>query len=158
LKDWRTNWNRIVDVNPSLENSIPTGRFQPIGYLVQQHLARADRPVKAYESWANLIPSDFHRHVLGEVTGPARTIANDPYCLGTIKHYASLAPMAHTARKPMFDLRQADGIGGGHIQAVAKCRGDFQEIALRILSALNSAPHLPNLSIPENYSQPGKEL
>lgn len=60
----------------------------------------------------------------------------EPVDGATVKHFASLAPFAHTARKPMFDLRQADGIGGGQIQAVAKCRDDFNKLAGRLLARL----------------------
>ncbi|CRI65096.1 hypothetical protein THIOKS12240010 [Thiocapsa sp. KS1] len=53
-----------------------------------------------------------------------------------IPHYASLVPIAQQARKPIFDLKQADGIGGGQIQAVARCRENFTKIAARLLERL----------------------
>jgi hypothetical protein len=42
-----------------------------------------------------------------------------------LKHFASLVPLAQVARKPIFDIEQADGIGGGQIRAVAKARTEF---------------------------------
>jgi hypothetical protein len=48
----------------------------------------------------------------------------------------SLAPIAQLARKPMFDLKHADGIGGGQIQAVARCRREFRELARQIVERI----------------------
>ncbi len=141
LLQWREDWTRVTS-QPSFRRrhaQLPIHAFQPIGYLVQQHLARADRPVKAFKNWAARIPEEFQRFVLNQSPASGVTIETDANCLGTIKHFASLAPYAHTARKPMFDLKQADGIGGGQIQAVAKCREDFRTLAARIAERLASA-------------------
>lgn len=55
-----------------------------------------------------------------------------------VKHFASLVPCAQQARKPLFDLKQADGIGGGQIQAVAKCRTQFEQLAKLLLARLGA--------------------
>jgi hypothetical protein len=36
----------------------------------------------------------------------------------------------------MFDLRQSDGIGGGQIQAVARCRREFEDLVRELLARL----------------------
>jgi len=96
---------------------------------VQQHLARADRPVSAYARWAELIPSTFREKILDEASTEKRVqMSDDPYCIARIKHFASLVPYAQQARKPMFDLRRADGVSGGQVQAVASCRKQFQQL------------------------------
>jgi len=37
-------------------------------------------------------------------------ITNDPNCLRLLKHYRGLVPMAQEARKPILDLKPADGV------------------------------------------------
>jgi len=49
-----------------------------------------------------------------------------------IVDYAGLVPIAQQSRKPIFDLEQADGIGAGQIQAVARCRDNFTRIGTRL--------------------------
>ena len=65
---------------------------------------------------------------------PARTtkVTDDPSCLGLLKHYRSLMPMAQEAKKPMFHLRAADGALGSHVKAVESARHDFETLAKRI--------------------------
>jgi hypothetical protein len=55
--------------------------------------------------------------------------ANDD---GALKHYRSLMPMAMTAHKPMFLLKEADGARGAHLEAVQACYDDFYQLARRI--------------------------
>ncbi|MFA7237681.1 MAG: AAA family ATPase [Phycisphaeraceae bacterium] len=140
LRQWREDWNiiRQTRMTGRPQAELPPHNFEPIGYLVQQHLARVDRPVKAYKDWAVKVPEEFHRNVLDENPAPQYTIEDDPQCIATIKHFASLVPFAQTARKPMFDLKQADGVGGGQIQAVAKCRRDFEQLTNAIYQRLTN--------------------
>ena len=138
LREWRTDWNVVIQrhMQGRMQAALPPHEFSPIGYIVQQHLARADRPVQGYARWAAQIPGEFHHSVLDETAASTYTIDDDPACIATIKHFASLVPIAQVARKPMFDLKQADGIGGGQIQAVAKCRGEFTALSRDLLTRL----------------------
>jgi cellulose biosynthesis protein BcsQ len=134
MREWREDWNRAVERN----TEPPAARsFTPRGYIVQQHLARVDRPVRGYERWASEIPRYFHEYVLAtpERSWPVGT-EDDPYRLAMLKHFASLVPLAQDARKPIFDLKQADGIGGGQIQAVARARGELEELVGRLRAVL----------------------
>jgi len=36
----------------------------------------------------------------------------------------------------MFDLKQADGVGGGQLQSVAKCRTEFEALAIKLMDRL----------------------
>jgi cellulose biosynthesis protein BcsQ len=135
LREWRKDWNvvRQSHLEGRDQATLPPHSFDPIGYIVQQHLARADRPVAGYEKWSSQIPAVFHEFVLEDAASATLRVDKDRYCLATLKHFASLVPLAQVARKPMFDLRRADGIGGGQIQAVAKCREEFESLA-RVLA------------------------
>jgi hypothetical protein len=111
--------------------------MQPLGYVVLQFGIRDSRPVSAYDKWARRIPSTFREKVLG-CTGPDETdaTADDPNCLGLLKPYRSLMPMAMEARKPIFNLKPADGAIGAHTYSVRKCGEDFRALSTRILEAL----------------------
>jgi hypothetical protein len=54
-----------------------------------------------------------------------------------LRNYGSLMPMAQDARKPMFDLKPADGAIGSHAALVERCRREFRALAERLASAAN---------------------
>ncbi len=136
LRTWRGDWRVVRDrhMQGRDQRALPPHEFLPIGYVVQQHLARKDQAVKGYAKWAESIPATFRNEVLGTDHGdPAVSVESDPYCLASIRHFASLVPIAQQARKPMFDLKQSDGIGGGQIQAVARCRVEFEALVKKLV-------------------------
>ena len=63
---------------------------------------------------------------------PSLSVAKDPSCLGLLKHYPRLMPLAQEARKPLFALRSADGAIGAHVHAVESVRKDFARLAQAI--------------------------
>jgi hypothetical protein len=63
---------------------------------------------------------------------------HDGNCLGLLKHYRSLMPMAMEARKPIFHLKASDGAIGAHTYSVKDCEGDFRRLAESILSRLGA--------------------
>jgi len=143
LRQWRKDWQTACQnrISESRSPQLAPHQFQPIGYIVQQHLARSDRIPSGYQRWASLIPHYFHQFILGEdEVAPDLSIESDDQCLALIKHYASLVPIAQQAGKPMFDLKQADGIGGGQLQAVARFRKEFEAIVERICERLDALP------------------
>jgi len=139
LRDWRRDWQRVRErgFHGKAQQRLPPHDFRPLGYIVQQHSAGADQPVGAHRRWGDAIPFEYRRQVLGEPDPPAGlTMDQDPHRLAVIPHYAGLIPIAQQARKPIFDLRQADGVGGGQLQAVARCRKGFEEIARTLLGRI----------------------
>ncbi|TVQ83894.1 MAG: ParA family protein [Chromatiaceae bacterium] len=139
LREWRRDWGTVRErgLTGKPQETLPPHDFLPLGYMVQQHLARADRPVAGYARWAQAIPAEYRRSILDEAPGQtAASFDKDEHCLALIPHYASLVPIAQQARKPIFDLKQADGIGGGQIQAVARCRDNFNQIGEKLLERL----------------------
>ncbi len=133
LRTWRTEWEARRRRGPDgLE--LPRGTLHPAGYVVLQHGVRLDRVVGAYDRWLQQIPATYRKDVLGEdPLAPLPAAADDPYCLGLVKHYHSLVPMGQEARRPVFLLRSADGAIGAHQKAVLASYGDFRALALRIL-------------------------
>lgn len=134
LRNWRSQWAERRDRNPIADLDVPRGDMDPIGYVVMQHALRLDRPVTAHARWMNRIPSEYAEAVLGRSAEADLTIASDPHCLATLKHYRSLMPLAQEARKPMFMLRPADGAIGSHAKAVQDCYAEFRTLAGAIAS------------------------
>ena len=134
LKEWRKGWRKRLDEAPDTADlSLPEGEMEPAGYIVMQHAVYANRPVKAYQKWANRIPDAYREEVTDH--------GGEPGCLATLKHYRSLMAMAHEARKPMFHLRAADGALGGHLYAVGDCRRDFKNLAVAIARRCGLQPN-----------------
>jgi cellulose biosynthesis protein BcsQ len=133
LTSWRASWAQRIDAKPATLNiPMPSGAMQPAGYVVMQHVERRNRPVKAYQRWVEKIPSAYQEHVLrnGSRVLPAD---QDPNCIGFIKNYQSLMPLAEDSRKPIFKLTAADGAIGAHSVAVSKCYMDFQRLTEKTL-------------------------
>ena len=136
LRDWRNGWKDRRDHNPISDLCIPDGLIQPIGYVVQQHGVRLNRPVIAYDKWVNRMPEEYARNLLDDNDGPyPETPEQDnEHALATVKHYRSLVPMAQEARKPIFHLTPADGAIGSHAAAANTASGDFEALAEKIIA------------------------
>ncbi|GAA4912657.1 cellulose biosynthesis protein BcsQ [Nonomuraea thailandensis] len=133
LRTWRSTWQNTVLPRVPPEISAPSGAMRPIGYVIMQPTMRLDRPVKAYRRWLERIPHVFADSVL--TSAPQQ--AGESYEVATMRNYQSLMPLSHDARKPMFDLRAADGALGSTQAYVAKCRAEFQQLAESLLSRLD---------------------
>lgn len=138
LKNWRKEWSKRLGENPAADLPLPAATMKPLGYVVLQFGIRDSRPVAAYEQWAKRIPSTFREKVLDLPPDGAGIPENDPNCLGLLKHYRSLMPMAMEARKPIFHLKSADGAIGAHTYAVRDCGEDFRKLAERIVNKLQA--------------------
>ena len=140
---WRKAWNKRLEnwhdcgadrQYPDLK--LPLGRMAPLGYLCQQHGIYQGKLIKAYERWFNSIPALYRQYVLNQCgEAPAESRA-DPYCLGTVRHFRSLIPMAQEHHKPIFCLTSADGALGTHMNAVKSARADFEELARKIAALI----------------------
>jgi chromosome partitioning protein len=54
--------------------------------------------------------------------------------------FRSLMPLSHDARKPMFDLRAADGAIGSTQRYVQVCFSEFRTLSRDLLGRLGIAP------------------
>ncbi len=135
LNRWRQDWQRRRENWESADFPLPAGRMQPVGYVVQQHSVRLNRPIQAYDKWVNRMPREYARNLLNDQKGPypATPAQDEQHALATVKHYRSLVPMAQEARKPIFHLTAADGAIGSHAAAANDARRDFKEVAKKIV-------------------------
>jgi chromosome partitioning protein len=135
VRRWKASWTKVLESESNrVSFSLPTAKMAPIGYVVLQHAVRLDRPAKAYGKWLDRIPSEYRKSVLGDDT-PLWTGSNysDPNCMASLRNYRSLMPLAQDARKPMFELRPADGAIGSHAQYVETCYQEFAALTKQIL-------------------------
>lgn len=140
LRDWRKQWNHRLDKKPIPDLSLPEGRMEPVGYTVQQHSVRLDRPVKAYQRWIRRMPNVYREEILEKPKDDSVDVRSDPHCLALLKHYRSLMPLAQEARKPMFKLKYADGAIGAHAQAAKDSYEDFERLADEIAKHTQMQP------------------
>lgn len=137
LGGWRKKWSQVV-TNAEVDLDMPAARMEPLGYVVLQHAVRLDRPVKAYRRWLDRIPGEFHQQLLGQEYSGTRP-DEDPRQLGTVRNYRSLMPLAHDARKPMFDLKAADGALGSTARFVQTCYDEFEQLARVVVKRARAA-------------------
>jgi len=136
LKNWRQEWEERLRKNPASDLQLPPATMKPLGYVVLQFGIRDSRPVSAYERWAKRIPATYREKILGEESLVGAAAESDANCLGLLKHYRSLMPMAMEARKPIFRLKPSDGAIGAHTYSVKECGDDFGRLAQAILGKL----------------------
>lgn len=135
LREWRAQWKDLV--LPKVPDTIaaPRAAMRPLGYVIMQPEMRLDRPLRAYERWVARIPWVYGTAVLGERTWP---VDDRSYEIATLRNYRSLMPLAHDARKPMFDLRAADGALGSTQKYVQTCRQEFRALASALMERLRA--------------------
>jgi chromosome partitioning protein len=134
LRNWKSAWRRTRDPASQDKNfSLPQGEMRPAGYVVLRKVVRLDRPTNVHRRWPERIAAAYEESVLGKAPSTkTRAGDEDPNCVATLHNYRSLVAMAEEARKPMFDLRPADGAIGSHAQLVQTCYMEFQSLATRI--------------------------
>lgn len=130
LNRWRKAWRESID-HSATKHTLPPGSMDPIGYIVMQAGMQLHSPVKAYQKLVERMPGEYHRALLADDETP-RHVNADRACLGVMRNFPGLMPLAHDARKPMFHLRVGDGAVGSHQNAVQRCREDFETLAHRI--------------------------
>ncbi|MER0242363.1 AAA family ATPase [Streptomyces sp. HSW2009] len=132
LREWRQGWRSLVLPRVPAGISAPAATMAPLGYVIMQPEMRLDRPVKAYERWLERIPMVYSAAVLDGAPSPAPG-GDDPYRIATLRNYRGLMPLAHDARKPMFDLKAADGALGSTQTYVQTCYREFRDLAESVL-------------------------
>lgn len=128
LREWRSEWQERLAKSPDPGLPLPEGRMAPAGYVVMQPNLYGGRVTKAYAKWLERIPRQFAESLGGAVT-QRTSVHSDPASLGVVKHYRSLMPLAHEARKPIFHLLAADGALGAHATAARDAGADLRKLA-----------------------------
>lgn len=136
LKRWRSEWDDRKQRNPEPKLFLPQGLMTPLGYVIMQFGIRDNRPVKAYDKWSARIAPTYQSYLIEGTSESQEGELGKDHCLGLLKHYRSLMPMAMEARKPIFHLKSSDGAIGSHMSGVRSCEDDFKNLANSILNQL----------------------
>jgi chromosome partitioning protein len=110
VADWQQQWQRITAPFSS--------DIKSLGYVVQQDTT--ERSVSDYSHWQVQV-TQINRD----------SMLSNPW-LAILKDHRSLMPMAIAAKKPIFQLKPADGTIGAYSQAVRKALEDFRQLAQKI--------------------------
>jgi len=142
INSWSEEWKKRLEERQgdAKDLALPKADIFPLGYILMQHGVTSNKSVKAYKKFADRIPGVFRKSLKNETLQDHISFENDPYCLALVKHYNSLMPMAMEARKPIFDLKPADGAIGAHFQAVKRVYSDFEILCKKIIAEIEDKP------------------
>ncbi len=126
LVEWRKDWQNGLERAQLQHHGYPIGRMEPIGYIILQHRERQSRLVASHQRWADRIPEAYTRNVLYE---EYRETHPDSNMIGQVRNYQSLMALSHEVRKPVFDLKPADGAIGSHNRVVQESGTTYDMLA-----------------------------
>lgn len=130
LAEWRTDWaNSLTKAGLPNRSDYPEGKMKPIGYIILQHRERQSRLVASHQRWAERIPETY----ANQVRGPSnQDDSSYPDLIGQVRNYQSLMAFSHEARKPIFDLKPADGAIGAHTRVVQEAEETYYELSKEV--------------------------
>lgn len=138
LSKWRREWQLCLDQLPTRNRDYPIGEMKPIGYIILQHRERQNRLVTAHRRWVDRIPKTYSESVLDEAHSNADNDF-DPNLIGHVRNYQSMMALSHEARKPVFELRSADGVIGSHFKVVQEADETYAKLAQEIAKRIGMA-------------------
>jgi cellulose biosynthesis protein BcsQ len=127
LMEWRRKWQQALQQTDAETSPYPAGKMEPIGYIILQHRERQSRLVLAHQRWADRIPQTYSSSVLNQAAGADAD--SDEHLIGRVRNYQSLMAFSHEARKPVFDLKPADGAIGAHGRVVQESEQTYYQIS-----------------------------
>jgi len=139
LVEWRRDWQGGLERlgNTTIGNAkYPKGKMQPIGYIILQHRERQSRFVASHQRWVDRIPETYATRVINQPYFQAQVDSN---LIGQVRNYQSLMALSHEARKPVFELRSADGVVGSHFKVVQEADETYAKLAQEIAKRIGMA-------------------
>ena len=131
----RDEWMAMVSQRPDSSMGLLSGGITPLGYVVMQFGGYERQPPIVSRQWTESLPKAYREHILGQAEPiVSLSVQDDPYNLGSLKHYQSLLIMSRQAGKPVFSLKPADGAIGAYAEAVRLARGEFEALAQRVMT------------------------
>ncbi len=128
LRTWRDEWNERKALH-SDDISLPSGRIDILGYIVTQAVSTSKPESAGSVAFrAHTIARVFHQ----ELVGDAPPADSDPFCLASLRNLRGLMNFHLEARKPVFELKAADGAIGSYAFAVKDAYVAFEKLAREI--------------------------
>ncbi|OJH35957.1 ParA family protein [Cystobacter ferrugineus] len=129
IRQWREEWRLLRQRAGSFSAELPKGRMAPVGYVALRLNFSLGHRHRFEAQWMNQLSAVYATEVLGEKEAEIPQDGYDASCLALLRNYGSLMSMAQEARKPMFDLKPADGAVGSYAPLVRECFEDFEGLA-----------------------------
>lgn len=131
IRDWRQQWLERRDYLITRCSDLPMGTLSVMGYVVLQLPIDIHRDMtRAHNERA--VAQAFHESILGDNAPQGQDLAN----LAWLRHLRGLQNLHLEARKPVFDLKAADGAIGSYAVAVQDARVAFDQLAREIAKRL----------------------
>lgn len=131
LRAWRDQWAERRARNPDPALELPPGRMEPVGYVFLHRIERLSRPVFSYAKWFERVPFEYARSILCDESLSGDTI-RERHQLSKLRNFHGLMHLGKEARKPVFHLREADGVFGSHSTTVLRSWFEFRDLAVGI--------------------------
>jgi len=134
LREWSRPAGNRLPSGTGGSDRVPRDSIYPMGYLLLEQSLRLDRPVPSWDRWMPRIPREYSEAVLHVQVDEKIDAAADPNCIGVLRDFSTLLPMAREAGKPVFHLTPSDGALGAHREAADRARCCFHTLAREIAS------------------------
>lgn len=132
LLAWRKEWDQCNAAWSGSGLSIPAGRPNYLGYVVQMHNMRSHTSEGMTAGWAiygKQLESAIGTNIVSKLPKDQVTHWDDDvHRLGQIPNLHSLIPYSLEARKPVFDCTSSEGLRGAHLKRAADSQEHFRQI------------------------------
>ncbi|WDQ14573.1 ParA family protein [Rhodopirellula sp. P2] len=136
LGRWQSEWHEINETPCCAKYGVPIQDTLPIGYIVGHIHQRGRTTTAALQASMQQIPELYHRNILNQELSHRTPLGEDDACLAIIRNFHSLIQLADDAKKPVFDLKPADGAIGAHGGYVQEAYKDFEKLSKKIASRI----------------------
>jgi cellulose biosynthesis protein BcsQ len=133
LVAWRKEWDQCNAAWAGEDLSIPSGRPNYLGYVVQMHNMRTTSEEGMTAGWGiygKQLESAIETNIVAKLTPYKQVIEwdDESYKLGQIPNLHSLIPYSLEAKKPVFDCGSSDGLRGAHLKRAIDSQLHFKQI------------------------------
>jgi cellulose biosynthesis protein BcsQ len=143
LETWRREWDQCNAAWRGGNLSIPQGRPQFLGYVIQQHNIRnnAAGMTMGWQLFGGQVEEAVRRNIVSRLAPLDQVVIqpNGNYNIGRIPNLHSLIPYSMQARKPVYKCTSADGLRGAHITN-ARERRDLFDTMISLINGLVAQP------------------
>ncbi len=134
LRQWRDSWQRDVLPNAPAGVATPEGACTPSGTWCSSRRPDWTAGARITTGGSAASRRSFTARSSGSPTPPS-TMRTTRTSFASLRSFTSLMPLARDARKPMFDLKPADGAMGSTGRLVHICYREFRDVAVRLMGA-----------------------
>lgn len=138
---WIDEWQNASQRFKEKPFIIQQGKPAFAGYVNQQFNIYRQREANAWKTFTAKVPSAIDENIVQKLKKIDDRLVIDlnggSYNLGDVRNYHSLAPLAQSKLKPIFELDSSDGVFGTHVQNAKDCLDAFTILASKIIKKLS---------------------